>query len=219
MRVIAVALVSALALAACGQRGPAGGEQSADAGAPGMFPNLMAATYRAEASVRDGHGGVIPVVTYRDGRKQRMEFTTGEGSSVIITNGDTGESFVMTNAGGHMMAMRLSAANTGGLKNPAEAWADAAAATHTGPCSGAGQSGQEWTRTEGDGTSSVCVTGDGIILTATENGSTVWETTSVQRGPQSADLFVLPPGVQVMDMSNMAGMAEALARARARDEE
>jgi hypothetical protein len=50
------------------------------------------------------------------------------------------------------------------------------------------------------------VTDDGIILRATDDERVVWETTSVQRGPQSADLFVLPPGTQVMDLGNMGEM-------------
>jgi hypothetical protein len=106
--------------------------------------------------------------------------------------------------------MQLSAVN---YENPAEQWsADmASTATRTGSCSVAGESGSEWTRTVDEEVNTACVTDDGIILRATENGQTTWETTSVQRGPQSADLFVLPPGVQVMDMSAIAGAAAAAA--------
>ena len=58
------------------------------------------------------------------------------------------------------------------------------------------------------------VTDDGIILRAREGERTVWETTSVQRGPQDASLFTLPPGVQVMDLSNMGAAIEAMEKAR-----
>jgi hypothetical protein len=57
----------------------------------------------------------------------------------------------------------------------------------------------------------MCLTSDGIILKQSRDGTLYWETTSIQRGPQDPSLFVLPPGVQVMDMSAMAnGMASRL---------
>jgi hypothetical protein len=43
----------------------------------------------------------------------------------------------------------------------------------------------------------------------------VWETTSVQRGPQDASLFTLPPGVQVVDLSDLGPAMEAMERAKA----
>ncbi len=53
------------------------------------------------------------------------------------------------------------------------------------------------------------MTNDGIILRAQEGDRLTWEATRVQRGPQSDDLFVLPPGVQVMDLGAMMGPAAA----------
>ncbi len=212
MRIAAFALVF-LALAACNPSAPAGdgAGSTADSGA---FPNLSQAAYRAEATITND-GRAVPLVMIRDGQKMRLEMTTGEGQSTIISNGETGETFVIANAGGSTMALR--GANTG-FTDPAQSWSAevAATATRTGSCSVAGESGAEWTRTEDGLVKTTCVTGDGIILRATEGDQTTWETTSLQRGPQTADLFVLPPGVQVMDMGNMgAAMNEAMERAKA----
>ncbi len=69
---------------------------------------------------------------------------------------------------------------------------------------GRGESGVEWTANDQDGgPKTACVTNDGIILKATENGVTTWETSRVQRGAQAADLFLVPEGVQVMDLGSM----------------
>jgi hypothetical protein len=107
------------------------------------------------------------------------------------------------------------------FSNPADAWQGELAqdATRTGTCSVAGETGDEWTKTtETEGTDTVCVTNDGIILRATDDGRVVWETTSVQRGAQAANLFTLPEGVQVMDLGNMGNaMSQALEAAKQRD--
>ena len=197
MRLVALALVSAFALAACNQSGPVGG---------GGFPDLNGASYRAEATVQGPDGQTMPVVMIRSGNKMRMEMAGPQGQMAVVNNGDTGDSFVLMTNGGQTTAMQLSAID---YKNPAEEWgADmAASATRTGTCSVAGESGTEWTRDDNGEPNTACVTNDGIILRATDNGQTTWETTSVQRGAQSADLFVLPAGVQVMDMSAMIGAA------------
>lgn len=202
MRVAALALVSACALAACNPSAPSGGG--------GLFPDLSRASYRAEASVQGPDGSTMPVVMIRSGNKMRMEMSGSMGQMAVVNNGDAGQSFVLITDGGRQTAMQLSAVD---YENPAEAWNTeyAASATRTGVCSVAGESGTEWTR-EADGrTSTACVTEDGIILRATEDGRTTWETTRIQRGPQSADLFELPAGVQVMDMSAIAGAAASAA--------
>jgi hypothetical protein len=201
-----LALVSALALAACNPSSPAGSDSAAGGG--GLFPDLTNAAYRAEATITHENGDTIPVVMIRSGRNLRMEITAPEGASTIITNADSGESYVITNQRGRTMAIRA-AGLTQGFTDPADAWQGGLGqdATRTGTCSVAGQSGAEWTKTTTeDGADSVCVTDDGIILRATDDERVVWETTSVQRGPQSADLFVLPPGTQVMDLGNMGEM-------------
>jgi outer membrane lipoprotein-sorting protein len=201
MRFVALALVSACALAGCNPSGSAGG---------GAFPDLNGASYRAEATVQGPDGNSIPVVMIRSGDKMRMEMAAGQGDVAVVSNGEGGDSFVLMTTDGRTVAMDMSSID---YTNPAEQWgADyAATATRTGTCSVAGETGSAWSR-EADGkTNTTCVTNDGIILQATEDGRTTWETTSVQRGPQSADLFVLPAGVQVMDMSAIAGAAASAA--------
>ncbi len=208
MRKAAFLAVSAALLAACNPSGQSG-QEGADASG-GAFPTLNSGAYRAEANVIAEDGQTMPVVMIRDGSKLRMEMSGPQGEMVIITNPDSGEDFVITNAGGQRMAMRMTQAGAP-VSDPAEEWSGdmATNATRTGNCSVAGENGAEWTRTEeGADPQTACVTNDGIILRATDGGRTVWETTSVQRGPQSADLFTLPPGVQVMDLGNLGAMIE-----------
>lgn len=203
MRVAVLALVSACALAACNPSAPSGGgEQSASSSGGGLFPNLFQTAYRAEAVVTDANGATTPMVMIRDGQKLRMEMASPQGQMTIITNGDTGESYMITTAGGQTMAMRTTVDQQ---DLPSANWEDelAETATRTGSCSAAGQSGSEWTSQEGGVVSTACVTDDGIILRATEGGRVVWETTRVQRGPQNPALFTLPAGVQVMDLGQL----------------
>ncbi|MGQ0533080.1 MAG: hypothetical protein ACT4OF_10390 [Caulobacteraceae bacterium] len=216
MRRAILALASVCALAACNPSAPS--DDSAASGG-GLFPDLTGAAYRAEATLTNQEGEAIPVVMIRDGRKMRMEFNGSEGASTIISNGDTGESFVISSQGGRQIAIRAAGLSQG-LTDPADAWRGELAqdATRTGTCSAAGENGTEWTKTTAeDGTDTVCVTEDGIILRATDDGRVVWETTSVERGVQSADLFTLPEDVRVMDLGNMGGaLNEALEAARQR---
>ncbi len=215
MRRAVLALVSVCALAACGQNAQ---QQGADAGG-GLFPDLTRTAYRAEANLSSQDGDTIPVVIIRDGRKMRMEYNAAQGASTIIANGDTGENFVITTQGGRTLAMRASGLDQG-FTDPADAWQGDLSqnATRTGTCSVAGENGVEWTKTTAeDGTDTVCVTEDGIILRATDDGRVAWETTQVQRGPQSADLFVLPEGVEAMDLGNMGAlMNDAIEAAKQR---
>lgn len=166
MRRLVVALVSVCALAACGQNAP---QQNADASANGggPFPDLSHAAYRAEATLSSHEGETMPVVMVRDGRKIRMEMNAGSSATTFITNGETGETFLVTNQGGRQMAIRASGMDD---VDPAEAWQGdlTQTATRTGSCSVAGESGAEWTKTTAeDGADTVCVTDDGIILRAT----------------------------------------------------
>lgn len=217
MRVLAIALVSALALTACGQGGAGGSDgeaaSSANAGG-GLFPNLFSASYRAEANVGDASGSTTPVVMIRDGRRLRMEFNADGQQSAVIANADTGDTFIITTAGGRTMAIRASGMDQQ-FTDPAEGWGGEIAenATRTGTCSVVGETGAEWTKTTAEeGTDTVCVTEDGIILRATDDGRTVWETTRVERGPQAAAQFAVPEGVQVIDAGNMGPMMEELMR-------
>lgn len=212
MRKILLALTSAALLSACG----AGTENATDS-APdsSAFPNMAGASYRLEANVHHTDGTTIPVVMVRDGAKMRMEFSTAQGSSTVIADATTGESYVIAQMGGESIAMRAPADGSG-FQDPTADWQAelAQTATRTGECSAAGQTGEQWTKTEDGVVKTVCVTDDGVLLGATEDGRTVWETTSVERGPQPADQFALPPGVRVMDLGNMGGMMEAIERAR-----
>ena len=216
MRALAIALISALALAACGQSGTGtetGEGASAGAGG-GLFPNLFSASYRAEANMIGEDGQTVPLVMIRSGQKLRMEINAEGGATTIITDVEAGESYVITTAQGRTVAFRASGMDQQ-FTDPAQSWGGeiSANATRTGDCSVAGETGAEWTKTTAeDGSDTVCVTQDGIILRATDDGRTVWETTQVQRGPQSAALFELPEGVQVMDLGNMGGMMEQMMR-------
>lgn len=211
MRKAGLAIVAAVALAACGQGGPG---QSADSGGgASIFPDLSRASYRMEATVTH-EAGAMPVVLMRDGARQRMEMQTPDGMTTVIANTETGENFVITTAGGQTMAMRM---ELGDFEDPAKEWSGELATTarHTGSCSAAGEQGSEWTHGADGATNTVCVTSDGVILRSTKDGRTVWETTSIERGPQSAELFTVPAGVQVMDLGDMgAAMEQALDEAR-----
>lgn len=212
MRRAGFAIFALAALAACNPSGS--GEGAGDQTATAAFPNLSGASYRAEATITDEGGRSLPVVMIRDGAKMRMEVVSGEGQSVVVNNADTGESFIITTAGGQTMAMRTSALSQ--FENPADKWNAeyAATATRTGDCTGAGLQGAEWTRDDNGSTNTVCVTDDGILLRVAEGERTVWETTQVTRGPQAPELFVVPPGVQVVDMNNIGGVADALRQAQ-----
>ena len=98
-------------------------------------------------------------------------------------------------------------ARSGGdqVSDPNADWTSQAGTTFVGPCTVGAELGSEWSRVEGETTSTGCVTQDGIILRATTNGQTTWETTSISRGPQDAALFTMPAGVQVMDLNNLGG--------------
>jgi hypothetical protein len=208
MRSATLALVSVCVLGACNPSAPPGG-------AGGLFPDLTSGSYRAEATVTNEDGSTMPIVLIRDRQKQRMEFNSAQGQSVFIVDGATGEAFSISSVGGQTMAMRMSAQGEQ-FTDPTREWsADlASTATRTGSCSVAGQSGAEWTRTNEGVANVVCVTDDGIILRASEGERVVWETTSVQRGPQDASLFTLPPGVQVVDLSDLGPAMEAMERAK-----
>ena len=207
MRRTILAVFSVCALAACNPSTTA--DQNADnSGAGAAFPDTSGSAYRAEATITDQQGRALPVVMIRDGRNMRMEFVTDEGPSTFITNGETGESYMIGSHNGRQMAVRATGLGET-IRNPLEEWQGevAQSSTRTGDCSVAGENGAEWTKTTPeDGTDTVCVTQDGVILRATDDGRVVWETTKVERGAQSAELLTLPEGVQVVDLGNMGAL-------------
>jgi major membrane immunogen (membrane-anchored lipoprotein) len=207
MRGLALALISAGLLAACGQGGTSGG----------AFPDLNG-HYRAEATITPEQGAAMPVVMIRDGDKVRMEFNHAEGQMAVVNGGASGESFVLVTRDGQTMAMRGMDQQ---IEDPSDGWRAevASTATRTGSCSVAGENGSEWTTTGEDGVArAACVTDDGIILRSKEGERTVWETTSVSRGPQDAALFTVPPGVQVLDtQALMQGLGAAMQGAASGD--
>lgn len=209
MRAAVLALISVCALAACNPSAPSG--ENAAPSVSDVFPNLTSASYRAEANITR-EGQTIPVVMIRDGQKLRMEINAPQGQTTMLTNGETNEAFIIATAAGQTRAMRIQNQDA---EDPTADWqGEMANATRTGSCAVAGENGAEWTRDENGTPHTACVTSDGIILRAAEGGQTVWETTSVQRGPQSAELFAVPAGVQVIDLNNLGSALENLARSQ-----
>lgn len=216
MRALLIAAIAALAVAACSPSPPAGqDEPPAASSGGGLFPNLFQTAYRAEATITGEDGATMPVVMIRDGSKMRMEMTTAQGPVATILSRDTGEALVIMHAMGRTMVMRSTIDQSSG---PDMWWDNAEVAssmTQVGPCSHLGETGIEWARNTDGGAQHTCVTGDGVILWATDNGRTTWQTTSIVRGAQDASLFAPPEGVQVMDLGQMgAGLGDALAAAK-----
>lgn len=210
MRLIGLALIAALALtgalAGCGQSGQtkAGEEQSASGGA---FPRLFQVAYRQELTMRN-EGREAPAVIVRDGPRTRMEMSSDRGSMIIIVNNETQEAFTLMPAQRRAMRMPL----TQVMQTPEAQWAEAAANSRlVGSCRVLSENGREWERTDEDGAHRGCVTNDGILLRASNATEVVWETTGLQRGPQDANLFVVPPGYQVTDLSQVMRGAQDLA--------
>lgn len=225
MRVVALMVVSALALAACG-KAPASGTTAnapaAGAANPGgvvgnLFPNLFQASYRAEGTVTPRNGQAMPVVMIRSGQNVRMEMDTQQGGHVtVIQNAQTHRAYTIMNMAGRQVAMEADTSGEQSLlsQDPIHAWANREGYTiaRGGPCAGAGQTGTEWTSTRAATadraavSNTACVTGDGIILQVKEGERVTWQTTNVARGPQYVALFALPPGVRVMNLGNAAAL-------------
>jgi hypothetical protein len=173
-------------------------------------------------------GSTTAEVIYRDGAKMRTEMNGPAGQMINIVNSDTHEAFSIMHIAGRTMATRtdLSQVQTG-AHAPVDVDALRAQmqsrAHRLGDCSAAGEHGGEWSIDAPEGVATpggartMCVTNDGIMIQMKANGILVFDTQSLQRGPQDASLFQLPPGVQVTNtrMPSQASMADALARARA----
>lgn len=79
-----------------------------------------------------------------------------------------------------------------------------------GRCEVAGERGRMWRpREQPNGVErQACITGDGIVLMVKENGQTLWEATSLQRGEQNASLFGVPTGYRMIDPQTVATREE-----------
>jgi hypothetical protein len=214
MRIVA-AIAAVSFVAACNPAAPGGDVSTSAAPNPAAIAN---ASYRLEANHTDGDGKVSPIVMVRDGGKMRIEMMSDNGPATIIVDRDKGEAFTVASMGGRQMAMRMPVGDDmpGGLDALTQDFT-ADAGQQVGVCNVAGETGAEYERTEEDGTvERGCVTTDGVILRASSNGAVTWEATSVSRGPQPANHFTLPEGVQVMDMGAMGdAAAEAMAKMKA----
>lgn len=222
MRSAVLALATVCLLAACNQNNAqAPGGASSTAAAPsssGGLPTGSGAPYRADMTMTVG-GHSSPAIMYRSGANSRTEMDTPAGHTIMIMNGDTHTGYSIMNIMGRTIANRIDISS-----NPVPTdWKpeDVAAATRVGPCSAAGETGTEFTRTsdtpQGQGTWGGCVTNDGIMLRTSVNGQTIMEATRIQRGPQDPSLFQLPPGVTAHDMSGSASaMRDAIAAAQAK---
>ena len=173
-------------------------------------------------------GGTMAEVIYHDGAKSRTEMNGPMGQIISIINSDTHEAFNITHVAGRTMATRTDLSQ---VQTHASTSVDVDAlraemrsrAHRLGDCSAAGEHGGEWSMdapagvATTSGARTMCVTNDGIMIQMKLNGSLVFDTQSLQRGPQDASLFQLPPGVQVTNtrMPSQASMADAIARARA----
>lgn len=234
MRIAALALVSVFALAACSPSAPSGssagsgGAPAAPSGGGGSFPQASNVSFRQEATMIRPDGGAMAEIIYRDGAKMRTEMNGPTGQMISIINSDTHEAFNIMHIAGRTMVTRtdLSQVQTG-THAPVDVDALRAQmqsrAHRLGDCTAAGEHGGEWTIDAPEGAStttgsrSMCVTNDGIMIQMKVNGALAFDTQSLQRGPQDASLFQLPPGVQATNtrVPSQASVADAIARARA----
>ncbi|MEQ1819357.1 MAG: hypothetical protein ABL871_12180 [Terricaulis sp.] len=227
MRIAALAFVSLLALGACNP------STSTDSDAPAAandatFPQASGVAFRQEATLTMG-GQSIAQVIYHDGARIRTEMASPAGGSMInIVNSDAHEAISIMQMGGRTIATRtdLSQVQTG-TSQPVDIDAIRAqmqARTHRiGSCSAGGESGNEWSvdpPAEAEATPvarTMCLTNDGIMIQMKQDGVVVFDTQSLQRGPQDASLFAVPPGVQVTEqrLPSRESVNAAIERARA----
>ena len=223
MRIIAAAAIAALALAACNQNNSQSAQSSATtttvsppAPGGGLFPDMTSVSYRLEATIsHDGHSR--PIVMIRSGHKMRMEMSSDQGQQTMIMDPDSQQNLLILNQGGHLSGMRMANMAT---PDVTAAWREQMGGNshRAGDCSVAGEHGQVWEHVDEGGANprAFCVTSDGIPLRGTDNGAVVFEASSVQRGPQSADLFQAPAGVRIMEINANAAAAAAAAMAKMR---
>jgi|GEM_PF-2290496 len=236
MRAAALAVISLMALGACSPGGgsaSSGGSSTTSAAASGggMFPSGPGPSYKQQATMTI-NGQSIPEVIYHDGGKIRTEMSGPMGPTTMIMNADTHEAYSLVHIGGRTMATRMdlsqSSLNPVSPDQMDKLRADMQHRAHQiGACSAAGENGSEWeisppADAQGAATTtstqrSMCITSDGIMLQMKMNGAVVFDTTSVQRGPQDPSLFALPAGVQVTTIHapSQSELNDMIARAKA----
>lgn len=226
MRNTALAFVSVLALAACN---PSGSSNTADAPAGGDTPpQASGVSFRQEATLTI-NGQSIAQVIYHDGAKIRTEMAGPTGGSMIsIVNSDTQEAISIMQMAGRTIATRTdlsqAQANAPQAMDVDAMRAQMQARTHrVGSCSAGGENGSEWSVDPPPEVQAapvartMCLTEDGIMIQMKQDGVVVFDTQSLQRGPQDASLFAAPPGVQLTEtaLPSRDDVNAAIARARA----
>jgi hypothetical protein len=210
-----IAAASLAVIAGCSPQAPAPSTDKAAPAAPGAAQGI-ATEFRlmqAETTAKSGatRQGPMDGKLYRSGDKTRMEFNDPERGPVVIITTAT-ETILIGTEDGKTAAIKVplqGLADMVGVSLPDFAkgeWLtseDGSKATQVGPCSAAGESGTLYRVVEPDRTGEACVAADGVILEGKENGTVVWQTTKVTRGPQPAELFTTPPGIEVVDMEAM----------------
>jgi hypothetical protein len=230
MRAAALAVISVVALAACSPSGGSashGGASSASSGsASNGFPTGTGVSYKQEATMSIA-GQTIPEVFYHDGGKVRTEMSGAMGNTVMVVNNDTHEGFTVATMMGRTIATRMDLTQPQANQDQiAQMRAQMKNRAHqVGACSAAGENGTEWEMTPPAGTDtsastqqrSMCLTSDGILLQMKMNGAVVFNTTSIQRGPQDASLFEPPAGVHFSEVHapSQAEINDIVARAKA----
>ncbi|MES1199993.1 MAG: hypothetical protein ABUS57_00905 [Pseudomonadota bacterium] len=194
-------------------------------GAP-QFPTFTDTAYRLDGAVT-ALGASTPISIYRDGQKMRVVTTAANGTGTIVVFDQTTHVAYALNANlpnqlatnGAAASQSMPISQTGAVQAPAGGFAvrvsDADApqpleaswkalgkdgVVSVGACTAAGVSGHAWRpRAASPGAErTACITDDGIVLRLQEGARTLFEANAVQRGPQSAALFGVPPGYQVI---------------------
>lgn len=75
-----------------------------------------------------------------------------------------------------------------------------------GDCEAAGERGHQWRpRQDTAGVErTACITDDGIVLKLTEGNRVLFQASRLERGPQPASMFGVPPGYQTIDPTAVA---------------
>jgi hypothetical protein len=199
---------SLLALAGCGQS-----VTPPPATPPELVnPPLFQAAYRIDAEMfPEGGGQGLPLVMVRDGAATRMEITTPASGRVVVLRVD-GESFIIRETLGLYDVIRIP--SDAAPQAPDVAWtAPGVRARRAGDCRVAAETGTLYESTDpaAGQRGLACISADGVMLEAHENGRLVWRASRVLRGPQDPALFELPEGAAIVDAATMADEADTAA--------